>query len=358
MRHVIGVAGTAKNTGKTTTLQAVARYLRSEGRQVFLTSIGYDGEDLDNVTSLPKPKITVEEGDRIATALPLLQASSAKFTEVEPAGVSCALGPLYTALATSPGKVVVAGPASTRDVAAILDLIPPGCVTLLDGALSRLAPMRLATALVIATGAARSEDPARAGSEIASIAAVMGLPEIDVSRGPTAIEVPGGLFVDSLEKQVAAVLTTQVIHARSGNPGPRVRVSIDGPVNPDLFSRLLRSLESVPVRASFIVGHATDLLLSGDPAAWPAVIAQASRDGHAVFVRQSTSLLGFTVSPFVPRFDPRRGGYYPHLLPARPYLEAVRSAVKSPCTDIVLEGTSTLESWIRPLVFAPAPANV
>jgi uncharacterized NAD-dependent epimerase/dehydratase family protein len=73
----LGIAGTAKNTGKTTTLQAVVRAIRRSGTGVYLTSIGYDGEEVDTVTGLPKPKVVVEEGDMVATALSFLRSSPA-----------------------------------------------------------------------------------------------------------------------------------------------------------------------------------------------------------------------------------------------------------------------------------------
>jgi hypothetical protein len=57
---VVGIAGTAKNTGKTTTLSAIMGEARKEPALVLgLTSIGYDGEGFDNVTGLPKPRIDV-----------------------------------------------------------------------------------------------------------------------------------------------------------------------------------------------------------------------------------------------------------------------------------------------------------
>ena len=70
LEYILGIAGTAKNTGKTTTTNAILACLRKRGIAVFLTSIGYDGENLDNVTGLPKPKIPVEPGDIIATGTP------------------------------------------------------------------------------------------------------------------------------------------------------------------------------------------------------------------------------------------------------------------------------------------------
>lgn len=357
MRHVVGIAGTAKNTGKTTTLQAVARHLRAEGRSVFLTSIGYDGEDLDNLTGLPKPKVTVDEGDRVATALPLFEVASARFTGLTFTGANCALGPVYSGCAVTPGKVVVAGPASTQDVATILSTVPSDCVALLDGALSRLAPMSLATEIVIATGAARNEDPHYLARELAGIACVMSLPGL-AGAGTTAIRVPGGLFAEGSEKVLTALLETQVIARGLPASGPALRVAIEGPVNPDLLMNVLRSVERMSLRFSFVASHPVDLLLSGDHTVWPTVFAEAAKGGHGLFVRRPASLLGFTVSPYVPRLDPRRGGYSAHILPARPFLEAVRAGVSVNCTDIVLEGPDILESWLRSLTFAPVPVNV
>ena len=59
--RVIGIAGTAKNTGKTTTLVASIKFF-AENQKMFITGIGYDGEDFDNLTGLPKPRVFVPEG--------------------------------------------------------------------------------------------------------------------------------------------------------------------------------------------------------------------------------------------------------------------------------------------------------
>lgn len=358
MRHVVGIAGTAKNTGKTTTLQAVAGYLRAEGLPLFLTSIGYDGEDLDNVTGLPKPKITVEEGDQVATALLLLEQASARFTGEVFTGVKCALGPVYRATAVSPGKVVIAGPASTEEVGAILRTAPVERTVLLDGALSRLAPLSLATSLIIATGAARSEDPRFIAKELQGISAVMSLPKWKGSRS-TGIHMPGGLYVMGAEETVPPLLKMQVISGtQAAKQSQRVRVDVDGPVNPEVLQSLLRSVAQIPVKMSLVAHHPVDLLLSGDHTLWPSVLSSVVSGGHALSVRHPASLLGFTLNPYIPRLDLERGRYRADHVPAIPFLEAVRAAVPAKCTDIVLEGPATLEGWLRSLVFAPTPANV
>ena len=76
---IIGIAGTAKNTGKTTTTSFImAEVKKNEKLNLGLTSIGYDGEDIDNVTGLPKPKIEVWPGVLVAVAEKCLKVSTAE----------------------------------------------------------------------------------------------------------------------------------------------------------------------------------------------------------------------------------------------------------------------------------------
>ncbi len=328
MRHVIGIAGTAKNTGKTTTLQAVARYFRSEDRPLFLTSIGYDGEDLDGVTGLPKPKITVEEGDRVATALPLLESSSVVFRDVRATAVQCALGPVYSGTASTLGRVVLAGPASAKDMEAVLDTVPPDCTVLLDGAFSRIAPMSLATHLVFATGAAKHSDPGILASEMQSIAAMMSVPVVEVRTGdPTraagltrdddapiaSLELPGGLYAEGSEQALADLVASHVarpplaFRSRGTVPLCRLRVSIDGPVNPGLVESVLQRLGGLSAAVEFVFRHPVDTLLSGDLTSWPSVIALAAKGGHRFTARKASRFLGFTLSPYLPEVDPPLG---------------------------------------------------
>jgi len=340
MRRVIGVAGTAKNTGKTTTLQAVAAYLRAKRMPILLTSIGYDGEDVDMVTGLPKPKISVEEGDWIATALPLMETSAVVFKDARYTGVDCALGPVYLGMAASPGRVVLAGPAGASDIERILEASPEGCTVLLDGAFSRLSPMSAATDVLFATGAARHPDPARLGAEIEAISSVMAVPEEGAAER-CRLDFPEGLYSDGSDLRL-----TQAVSIASGCSG----VLVEGPVNPHLARSALRRLAEMGRHIQLVVRHPVDMLLSGDFTAWPEVLKESQRSGHRLFARRSSRLLGFTLSPYLPMADSITGRYSASLLPARWFLESVRSLTKAPCTDIVLEGPGMLEEWLGQVI--------
>jgi hypothetical protein len=107
----LGIAGTAKNTGKTTTTTAaILQELRMRGVPLFITSIGYDGENLDNITGLPKPKLRVELGDIIATAAKCFKISTASFRMLAETEVCTPLGKVWIAEVKKPGLAVTAGP--------------------------------------------------------------------------------------------------------------------------------------------------------------------------------------------------------------------------------------------------------
>ncbi|HHW27579.1 MAG TPA: hypothetical protein GXX23_09670 [Firmicutes bacterium] len=364
---IIGIAGTAKNTGKTTTFNAVTRYLRRIGRDRLLTSIGYDGEDLDSITGLPKPKVFVETGDVVATALPLLRASTAVFDEPALTGVECALGPVCVAKVRDGGKVVLAGPTSTKDVETVLGFVSAALpsrdrITLLDGAFSRMSPMALSTHLLIATGAARYQFPGFISQNMDELAAVFGLP---LDEGEWDLVLDHGLFddegaelvfeaIESVWKDQAFQGAAQVTAlaaadaARMDSPGIVLRCAINGVVAPSPLTRLLELLDKSPrnIRVTFGFAHPISLLLSGDLSLWRGTIQNAARAGHNLAVRATSRLLGFTISPYFPVYDMERREYVASYASPRSFLNEIRSRTSVPCTDIILEGTRILESWI------------
>jgi len=176
---VLGCVGTAKNTGKTTALTAILQEARRRGYRVALTSIGYDGEELDNLTGLPKPRVEVHAGDLVGTARPCLEKSPLGWDLLADCGVSTALGPLVVARVTSPGRVILAGPAHRRGLGRLCRLLAArqeSDLLLVDGAFGRLSPLGRAQGLVISTGAARSVDPEVLGREVHALTRLFSLP--------------------------------------------------------------------------------------------------------------------------------------------------------------------------------------
>ncbi|ODA39691.1 hypothetical protein [Desulfosporosinus sp. BG] len=159
-RRTIGIAGTAKNTGKTTTTLSLLDYYNTKGVKIGLTSIGYDGETIDNVTGLPKPRLFVRKGLLIVTAEKCFQASSAKVKILENLGIDTPLGKLVCAVVEREGLIVMAGPNQSYHLKNVRDLLFSYGAELIivDGALGRIAPMVETDGFIMATGASYNLD--------------------------------------------------------------------------------------------------------------------------------------------------------------------------------------------------------
>ncbi|MGI6620123.1 MAG: hypothetical protein ACOX35_01540 [Bacillota bacterium] len=345
--RVLGFAGTAKNTGKTTTLEATIKFFADKHKNLFITGIGYDGEDFDNLTGLPKPRVFVPEGAVVASALPLLESSDAKFTDLRDTGVRCAVGRIFLGTATAPGRVVLAGPASAKDLSAVLAFAPDDSVVLLDGAFSRISPMVVADSLILATGAARSRDSHRIAREINAIHKVMDLPVIygpspgpgtGQTSGDGTLNVSGGLFLPGQGQELAW---------RLDGAGKPSTVCVTGIVNPQVFLEALGEMDLDGRRDLTVVfDHPIMLLLSGDLLRWEEVFGAIPEAGLAVGVRASTELLGVTINPYTPT-ESGAGKYIASYVPPESFLGDIDGLTQIPCTDIMLEGPGKLHSWLE-----------
>ena len=131
-----------------------------------LTSIGYDGESFDNVTGLPKPRINVWPGNIVAIAEGCNKICSAELEAIKETNIRTPLGKVVLSRVASEGKVVLAGANNRRELRFVLDLIKEfSPLVIVDGALSRIAPMVEADCLILVTGAARHTDIPRLALE-------------------------------------------------------------------------------------------------------------------------------------------------------------------------------------------------
>lgn len=152
--RTIGVMGLAKNTGKTTTLNAIINLYPK--KTIGLTSIGLDGESLDQVNFLPKPRIYVRPGMVVATADSCLQNSTVIYEELFKTGYHTAIGEIILAKILSEGHLIVAGTTTNRELALLIDLMKRHTdLILIDGAFNRMtfANIHNMEALILATGA-------------------------------------------------------------------------------------------------------------------------------------------------------------------------------------------------------------
>lgn len=170
--------GLAKNTGKTTALNAVISQLAGNGRRLGITSIGRDGEQTDLVTSTHKPRVYVPENTLVATAEQLYDLSEVGMDILMSTDHQTPMGPVLIANTLEAGNVQIGGASTNlglRETAEIcLDL--GADQVLVDGALGRasLASPVVAEGCIVCTGAALSPDMEKTAIETAHVVRVFG----------------------------------------------------------------------------------------------------------------------------------------------------------------------------------------
>lgn len=159
--QVITIVGMAKNVGKTVTLNYVQGILHDAGYTLGLTSIGRDGETLDALTNLEKPRIVVQQGTIVATAEKMI-ADKKVWDYLQATDFVTPLGKVILLRAKSINKVVLAGPSKNSEVKDLLTYLTAwGAQSILiDGAFDRQSsadPM-VSSKVILACGATVSRD--------------------------------------------------------------------------------------------------------------------------------------------------------------------------------------------------------
>jgi hypothetical protein len=178
--RALAIAGTAKNAGKTTALNYLIERFAASGEQLGLSSVGRDGEAVDQLTHQPKPRICPPIGALVATSHDAALYSRATLERIAPTAFRTALGPVSIYRVLAPGYVEVAGPVKVREAAALLEqLLSLGCSkVLLDGAADRRAFISAGVdGFVLATGLVVSPDPLEVVAETAAVLARLQLPQ-------------------------------------------------------------------------------------------------------------------------------------------------------------------------------------
>ena len=156
----LAIIGVAKNCGKTTTFNALARAL--DDLPLGMVSVGIDGESEDMLIGTFKPSVPIHQGQWIASAKSALVSSSARFVYLDDLGFSTPMGSVHIARARASGEVVLAGIRHAADLMEVLvrmeGLMDPGGLILIDGAYGRTiaASSHISDAVIVSTGAVLS----------------------------------------------------------------------------------------------------------------------------------------------------------------------------------------------------------
>lgn len=158
-KRIISIIGLNKNAGKTTVLNKIIKILW-QNTCIGITSIGIDGEEVDHVTNMPKPRIYIKKGTLIATAYNCLKKCDITKEILKTTGIVTPLGEVIILRALSDGFVEIAGPSSVSQIEYIATMLL-GYGTekvFIDGALNRqsLGSPRLCDSVILTIGGADS----------------------------------------------------------------------------------------------------------------------------------------------------------------------------------------------------------
>ncbi len=329
----IAVIGTAKNTGKTTTMSAIMNASSTEGIPYGVTSIGYDGEELDSITLLPKPRLYFREGVHVATARECLEASEAGFSSVEMLPLESALGPICVATVSKAGLVIVAGPTRSRHLRITAEALARrgSRLVLVDGALGRVSPASVVDLVVLAQGASRSRDVARLAGECSAIERLLALPVKHVSMpGRVTYRAAGrsvSLGTGSLMDETNVNTLLQRLSEGSG------QILVPNAVTCAALSALGLCPPGLARGKSLVFADGIRLLVGNCAERSWELVQRLFALGFTVWVARSIPLLAVTANPYYPRLD-ADGTYRDAYVDKQLLLRALREAVTVPVIDV------------------------
>lgn len=192
----LAIAGTAKNAGKTTALNHLIERFAAAGERLGLSSVGRDGEAIDQLTNRPKPRIRPPVGTLVATSHDAALYSQATLERIAPTPFRTALGPVSIYRVAGPGYVEVAGPVKVREASALLTQLADLGATkiMLDGAADRRAFISAGVdGFVLSTGLVLSADPAEVVEETRAVLSRLQLPAPPDNLYAACKDAPGAL---------------------------------------------------------------------------------------------------------------------------------------------------------------------
>ncbi len=309
---VIGIIGLAKNTGKTTTLNALIKDLPAD--QTAITSIGLDGETIDQLTYLPKPKIYAKKGIIIATTTECLKQSYLDYETIESTNIKTAIGRVIIVKIISEGYIVVAGPTTNSALKTIIKKLKKYAKKILiDGAFNRLtfANIDCIGGIILATGASVNASMEKTVEYTQSILASFHYPKVKYDlplQAPMMVQTGKETFF--VKKK-----TSQALHQLNFKE-PLQRLYIKGAITPSLIDGFIKH----DIRNfTLILEDATKLLIP------PKYYKHLKTLNIEIVVRQAINLIAVTINPTSPK-----GINYPK----KDFLEAIQAISTVPVYNV------------------------
>jgi hypothetical protein len=315
----LSLIGLAKNVGKTTATNHLLRMLLEHGlyeaRELGLTSLGLDGEAVDAMTGLPKPRYVPQAGLLLATTAELLrqaESEGALFQRLQRLPGRTAIGPVVLARIEQPGRVVIAGPMLLRDLRFTLDRFSASGAKLgiIDGAINRLgaAAPTITDACILCVGASLAATPAQAARRSVEVLKRLMIQRSARSNaymnlqaharllcfGPDQAEMAAATFGRLAEPEHEARWIVEQMRDKE-----QVFYFLHGALTEELTRALLSQLpqQLTDRRAEFVVEDATKIFCHA------ITIQRLAARGLEVRVARPIRILAITINPFTPEYS-------------------------------------------------------
>lgn len=301
--RTVAVMGMTKNTGKTVSLNHLLAQAHQERVNVGFTSIGRDGEEHDQVFSIPKPPVQVTHGNLVATARDTLLRARARFKQIDTTGVHSPMGEIVIVKVLDAGDMEVAGASRSHDQHKVIGLLRQwgADMIFLDGALGRShhASPAMADGVVLATGAALGggmDDVLRKTSDRLAILGIPAAsPELLAQVQPTFDKAGVGIWNAQgaclFNEAVATLNAAPTILAHKLEEIGTIAVS--GAVGMRLW-RALQTVAQLRPGLQLVVSDGTKLFVDASE------LHALERMGASVMARRPVRLVGITLNPCSP----------------------------------------------------------
>ncbi len=180
----IAVVGTAKNVGKTVVVRTLCGALQKHQRPFGVASVGRDGEAIDAVDAMPKPRLRLEANVFAATARDALSPSPA-CEILEVSDMATALGAIVFIRTRAPANIELVGPPNASAMHRVKRrLFAHGAQrVIIDGAVDRLAALAGEDdAVIVATGASAAATLEAAATQTGALVRRLQTPAFDPAR--------------------------------------------------------------------------------------------------------------------------------------------------------------------------------
>ncbi|MCK4309323.1 MAG: hypothetical protein KAW42_05070 [Candidatus Atribacteria bacterium] len=353
---VLGILGTAKNTGKTTTTSVLLEIANNRNLSVGITSIGYDGEEIDNITGLPKPRVFAKRGTIIATSDRCLKAGTAKIEKLEETNFSTPLGNIAIGKITKEGLVVIAGPNKGDELSIIIEKLKRlgNELILVDGAINRIVPLMKADALILASGAARSISNDFLAKEVQCICNLFDLPKID-KKNLTNLKDIDQKVVTLIQKDNSKRFSTinslinlsDIQELISRLDEETQLIFIPGVLTEFALNELIKEKAKLWKNKDIIIPNPSHLLIGGNTISLMDTLLKIKKFGINLKIIKTIPILAITINPFYPLYRYGNNKYESAWIDRDKLYNKVKSIVTIPVIDIVREGSDNLFNIIE-----------